>query len=144
MWLEDIFKGGTEGIFTGIAKLVGTVITDPTQKAQIEAGLVKLRTEHDERMEGLFAADRDSARKREMEVKDWTPSVLSWTVLAFWGLGNYFVFTHALPAGSETLIARVLGTIDMAVGLVLGYYFGSSAGSASKSDTIDHLVGKAS
>lgn len=142
MWLEDIFKGGTEGIFSGIAKVISTVVTDPTEKAKLQAELATLQATHEEKMQQMFASDRDSARKREMEVKDWTPSVLSWTVLAFWGLGNYFVFTHALPVGSETLIARVLGTIDMAVGLVLGYYFGSSAGSASKSDTIDRLASK--
>jgi hypothetical protein len=129
-------------LFSGIADIISKVVTDPTEKAKLQAELAEMQVKHEETMQTLAASDRDSARKREMEVKDWTPSVLSWTVLAFWGLGNYFVFTHALPAGSETLIARVLGTIDMAVGLVLGYYFGSSAGSASKSDTIDHLVGK--
>lgn len=123
-------------LFTGVAEIIGKVVTDPTEKAKLEAELAKLQIEHQEKLEQLAASDRDSARKREMEVKDWTPSLLGWTVLFFWGAGNYYVFTHALPAGSETLIARVLGTIDMSVGLVLGYYFGSSAGSSTKTDII--------
>jgi len=35
---------------------------------------------------------------------------------------------------------RSLGTIDMALGLVLGYYFGSSAGSDKKNELIRKLT----
>lgn len=136
--LANILGGN---LFSGIADIIGKVVTDPTEKAKLQAELAKLQVTHEEKMQELAASDRNSARQREMAVKDWTPSLLGWMVLIFWGLGNYFVFTHALPVGSETLVARVLGTIDMAVGLVLGYYFGSSAGSASKTDTINHMLG---
>ena len=142
MWLEEIFKGGAEGIFKGVADVVSKFVTDPTEKAKIEAELAKLQVTHVEQMEQMALSDRQSARQREMAVKDWTPSILAWTVILFWGAGNYYIFTHPLPVGSETLVARVLGTVDMAVGLILGYYYGSSAGSASKTETINTLIGK--
>jgi hypothetical protein len=130
-------------LFTGAAEIIGKFVTDPTKLMEAQAELTKLQANTEMKLAELAVQDRNSARQREMAVKDWTPSLLGWTVLAFWGLGNYYVFTHALPVGSETLIARVLGTIDMAVGLVLGYYFGSSAGSSAKSDTINsYLSGK--
>jgi hypothetical protein len=43
-----------------------------------------------------------------------------------------FLLTHVIDGTMRELIARVLGTLDSALMLVLSYYFGSSAGSAEK------------
>ncbi len=45
MWLEDVFKGGTEGIFTGVAKVIGTMKADPLEvlKVQQAVGMAELQ-----------------------------------------------------------------------------------------------------
>lgn len=80
--------------------------------------------------------DRASARAREQALRDWAPSALALAFVAgFFGI-QYFVFNYPLPDGSEMVIARVLGTMDAAVVMILSYYFGSSRGSARKDEMI--------
>jgi hypothetical protein len=45
--------------------------------------------------------------------------------------------SHIVPQEMREIVLRSMGTLDMALGLVLGYYFGSSAGSARKDMVID-------
>lgn len=72
--------------------------------------------------------------------KDWTPTLIAVMLFLIFAGANFFVFTHELPKGSETLIARVLGTIDSALGIVLAYYFVSSSQSEAKTETIAKMV----
>ncbi len=80
----------------------------------------------------LEIADKASARAREMEVKDHTPSVLATVVTVAYGFIQYYLLTHIIAAEMREIIMRTLGTLDMALGMVLGYYFGSSLGSRIK------------
>ncbi len=41
---------------------------------------------------------------------------------------------HVVPADSRPFVERGFGMLDMAVGLVLNYYFGSSIGSKRKTE----------
>ena len=36
MWLEEIFKGGTEGIFAGIKGIIGTIKADPLEVMKLQ------------------------------------------------------------------------------------------------------------
>jgi len=82
----------------------------------------------------VHANDRDSARKRQMIVKDKTPAVLAVLTLAsFFGYIGVVTF---LPSG---VIDGRMDFINLAVGWlggsatsVVAYYFGSSAGSRGK------------
>lgn len=103
--------------------------------------------EHVEELERLTMSDRDSARKREMVVLDWTPRILAYGVVAAWVCINGFLLKHSmnggsLPADMATIIMRVLGTLDAALTFVLGYYFGSSSGSARKDELLQQSVPK--
>lgn len=81
------------------------------------------------------AQDRDSARSREVQIatnantpllnKSVTP-VLAMGVVCIWGIIQWFMFTHIIAPEMRELIARVLGTLDGALMLVLSYYFGAS------------------
>jgi hypothetical protein len=55
-------------------------------------------------------------------------------VIVGWFLIQWFLLTRLVPAENREIVIRGLGTLDLAVGLVLGYYFGSSAGSARKDE----------
>lgn len=121
-------------LFTGVSDIIGKFVTDPTKLAEINAELAALSETTHIKLAELAVSDRTNARQREMTVRDWTPSILAWCIVVIFAASQWYVFTHALPLGSETLVARVLGTMDMALGLVLGYYFGSSASSEKKTE----------
>ena len=83
----------------------------------------------------INAGDRDSARTREIQAHDsWTPRVLAAIVVVSVLVGEGYAMTHTMPVGAEMLVGRVLGTLDAALMCVLYYYFGSSAGSAVKTN----------
>ena len=92
---------------------------------------------HVEELEKIAANDRASARDREVKSGDkLTPRVLATIVVAAWVATQTVLLFHIVDASMRELIARVLGTLDSALILVLGYYFGSSAGSAEKNNLI--------
>ncbi|MBW4472603.1 MAG: glycoside hydrolase family protein [Stenomitos rutilans HA7619-LM2] len=102
-------------------------------------------------------ADRASARSREVEItkatgkKDWYPSVLgTFVILAFTVLLSALIFhppkligkddaNYASYQTQQSLINILIGALTAGFSTVLGYYFGSSAGSRNKDDTIASL-----
>ena len=71
-----------------------------------------------------------------MKTRDWMPKVLAGTVVLGWLVVQGFLMRWEVPAGTREMVLRMLGTLDGAVMLVLGYYFGSSAGSDRKTEII--------
>lgn len=95
---------------------------------------------HHEELERMAASDRASAREREVKTGDsWTPRLLAALVVVGWLTVQYFLLTNVIDATMRELVARVLGTLDGALMLVLAYYFGSSAGSAAKNEMLARL-----
>lgn len=93
----------------------------------------KAMKELDLKVEQLHAADRDSARQREIKTGDSvTPRVIASLVIAGWFMIQWYLLEHVIQQEMREIIMRTLGTLDMALGMVLGYYFGSSAGSKEK------------
>ncbi len=109
---------------------------EQTFKLQAE----QLGFQHVEQMEHIAAEDRASARAREIAVKDKTPMILAFSINAgFFTLLGLLIF-HAVPMESKDVVialAGVLGTMAVATN---NYYFGSSSGSAAKSNTISDIV----
>jgi len=122
--------GGT--LLGGVTDLVRAFKLSPEQQVQFEQKMAELEASMRLSLEKIAADDRDSARKREIATGDSTNRVLAYLIITVFGAAQYMVFTHSFPAEQMVMVARVLGTIDMALGLVLGYYFGSSAGSRIK------------
>jgi hypothetical protein len=83
----------------------------------------------------LDAADRDSARKRELEIatsaaapwysKMVTPA-LALGMFALWGAVNIMLLNSAVPDPMREIVIRMLGSLDAANMLILSYYFGNS------------------
>lgn len=91
--------------------------------------------QHGVDLEKLAEADRESARQRQVALKDYAPTVLGYIVVAVTGSLEAFVLLHGVPAAVDpVIVGRILGTLDAALTLVLSYYFGSSAGSDRKTE----------
>ena len=87
--------------------------------------------------EKLAVADRTSARQMQISTNSFVPPTLSIMIVVAWTAVQYFLLTHIIDPSMRELIARVLGTLDGALMLVLSFYFGSSSGSQAK-DTMIH------
>ena len=106
------------------------VKADPSQLErlkQIEADLIKDHRATDLKMAEIAAGDRDSARKREIAVKDWIPAAL-----ALGSLGSFVALLLVLFLGGlhqempPELAYTGITLLGSAVMAAMQYYFGSS------------------
>lgn len=130
-----------------IGKIFGIDAATQEQVAQAVAGaspedLLKLKQaeiEFQKRMAELevdlvriSAADRDSARQRQIQVKDVTLPILAMSVTGgFFGV-LMFMMVQEVPTSSKDVLNIMLGSLGTAWIQVMSYYFGSSQGSAKK------------
>jgi hypothetical protein len=87
-------------------------------------------------LEKITAADRADAREREMTIKDKIPAILAILItVGFFGVLTYMLLKPIPPTGHDAMLL-MLGSLSTAWAAVVGYYFGSSAGSAQKTDLL--------
>lgn len=92
-------------------------------------------------LERISAADRDSARQMQTTTKDWIPRVLAVGVtIGFFGIVGY-ILHYGLPASGGEALLMLIGTLGTAWTSVMGFYFGSSAGSQQKTDALTAALG---
>ena len=86
-----------------------------------------------EKMASLENADRDSARNREIQVKDRTPKILAYLITAgFFGMLAAMLF-KIIPTENRDILNIMLGALGSTFGAVTSYYYGSTRGSETKS-----------
>ncbi len=66
--------------------------------------------------------------------------LVSVVVLVIFGAVMVLIFVRAIPAGSDTIVNVLLGSLAAMATSVVSYWVGSSAGSARKDDRIAQLV----
>ncbi|MEM6851632.1 MAG: hypothetical protein AAF527_07890 [Pseudomonadota bacterium] len=87
-------------------------------------------------LERIAAGDRESARRRQAEMRDWTPSALGLSIIAgFFGIVGAMM-AGAVPPDAETEFSILLGALATMTAAVVNYFFGSSAGSARKNELL--------
>ena len=115
-------------LFTGVAEIVGKFVTDPTKAAELQAELAKLEAATKVQLEGLAVQDRNSARQREMAVKDGTPAILAYVITAgFFGILAWML-VRPIPEQGHDALMILLGSLGTAWVAIVSYYYGSSAG----------------
>ncbi len=87
-----------------------------------------------EALEAIAAGDRASARDREIKTGDWTPKVLGIAItIGFFGLLSWLLNKEP-PEKSRDILNIMMGSLGSAWIGVVSYYFGSSVGSARKTE----------
>jgi len=135
-----------KGIFDIGGKILDRVIPDPKVKAEAQAKLLELQQngelkleEFDVKREEIAAGDRDSARQREIQVKDKTPAILAALItVGFFAILGYML-VEGMPESGKDALLIMLGALGSAWTGVVAYYFGSSAGSRDKDYTISSM-----
>ena len=93
-------------------------------------------------LEKIHAGDRDSARKLQTETKSNVPGFLAIGVtFGFFGI-LLFLLLEGVPATGGDALLVMLGALGAAWGSVISFYFGSSSGSAAKTEALSKLAGK--
>ena len=90
----------------------------------------------------IDASDRNSARQREVALKDRTPMILAGVVcLGFFGtlIG---LLLYGLPPRGQDAVLILLGALSAAFTAIVNYYYGASSGSKAKEQIIDQMAGK--
>lgn len=82
--------------------------------------------------ERIAAGDRASARNRQTQMDDMTPSVLGALIIGGFFLTLAVMVARRLPEGAETEFSIMLGALATMTAAVVNYFFGSSAGSKEK------------
>jgi len=132
-------------------KVLDKVIPDPLAKAEAQAKLAQIAKEGKLGELESHVKEMQSARDREIQIatSDKAPMLnkIVTPVLALGTVGLTFILFGVIifvdvDAESKDILVYVLGALTSAVTMVLGYYFGSSAGSKEKSQQLDEILDK--
>lgn len=120
---------------------LAAIKADPAKVLEFQKAIADAAVE----FERIAAADRASARQREVAAKDsWTPRVLSSVVVGgfFWVI--WMVLTGRVRDLTDPTMVGLVGTLigyaSAKADQVVSYYFGSSAGSERKNVLLDRLM----
>jgi len=143
--LKGIFSAGAEKIVNAVGDAFDKNFTNKEEK---EAAKLAITQEINRNMEALisqanelekaYLADTQNARAREADfVKstghiDYMQMAIGILVMGSFMVTVWFVATRPLPEGSEHLLINAMGILEGMVLAVVGYYYGSSAGSRIK------------
>jgi hypothetical protein len=130
-------------------KVLDKVLPDPNAKAEAQAKLMEMAQKGQLAELEFQAKEMASARDREVQIatsefaptlnKIVTPILALGTVALTFLLYAVIIFTD-VDEQSKDILIYVLGALTSAVTMVLGYYFGSSAGSKEKDSKIKELM----
>jgi hypothetical protein len=132
-------------------KVLDKVMPDPNAKAEAQAKLMEMAQRGELAQLESHVKEMQSARDREIQIatssaapmlnKIVTPVLALGTVALTFILYGIIIFTD-VDEQSKDILIYVLGALTSAMTMVLGYYFGSSAGSKEKSLQLDEIMDK--
>jgi hypothetical protein len=106
------------------------------QLQQLAVTAAQAQLTHEIEMAHVEAGDRADARSMGVATKDWVPKALAMAVTAgFFGI-LLMMTLRSLPDQNRDLVNVILGSLGTAWVSIIGYYFGTSAGSARKTELL--------
>jgi hypothetical protein len=109
---------------------------------EIETSFALAMKNADVELDRIAAGDTANARDREKSVRDGMNATLALTVtVGFFG-ALIFISLYELPAGSRDILNGIILSLNNGWMLILGYYFGSSAGSRQKNNMLEDALRK--
>jgi hypothetical protein len=130
-------------------KVLDKVMPNPEAKAEAQAKLMEMAQKGQLAELEAMGKEMQSARDREIQIatseaapllnKIVTPVLALGTVGLTFILFAVIIFVD-VDEQSKDILVYVLGALTSAVTMVLGYYFGSSAGSKEKDSKIKELI----
>ena len=135
--LSNVLLGHEEGSEDDLAKALSSATPEQLANVkQIDADFKVRMKELEIDLERISSGDRDSARKREVSVKDHTPKILAAGItLGFFGC-LFWMFVYGVPKNGNEALLLMLGALQTAFTGVIAYYFGSSSSSKAKDELI--------
>ncbi|MGO9314536.1 MAG: peptidoglycan DD-metalloendopeptidase family protein [Syntrophobacteraceae bacterium] len=147
--LGTVMGGPAGGVVGGlVAQLFGAdpakpddIMSKMNSDPQATTKLQDLQTKHQEGLDELnaYLADTHDARQREIDIvkatgkKDTNLYVLAWVIVAgFFVLTGILMFFGVKDPSSNAVVNLLFGGLVSGFATVLGYFFGSSKGSAEK------------
>lgn len=130
-------------------------LADPEKASALRIELAKIAAERDaaaaaSAQAALAAQLSDIANARAMSLElvqsgsriAWGAPVVSLVVLVTFGAVMAMALTRAPPANAEPVLNVLMGTLGAMATSVVGYWVGSSAGSARKDEHLANLAGR--
>ena len=114
----------TGGPIEAIKSLIDDDATiTPEEKSRLNAELIEMYKAEVE--------DRDSARKREVEITksgkvDWLFNITGLAGLSAFGIIIYAIISLEIPEGNKELFYHLIGIVEGVALSIYGYYFGTS------------------
>jgi len=106
------------------------------QLQQLAVTAAQAQLTHEIELARVDAEDRANARSMGIATKDWVPKALAMAVTAgFFGI-LLLMTLRSLPDENRDLMNVILGSLGTAWVSIIGYYFGTSAGSARKTELL--------
>jgi hypothetical protein len=132
-------------------KILDKVLPDPEAKARAQVALMEMAQKGQLAELEAQVKEMQSARDREVQIatSQYAPTLnkIVTPLLALGTVGLTFILFGVIifvdvDTDSKDILIYVLGALTSAVTMVLGYYFGSSAGSKDKSAQLDDILDK--
>ena len=160
---DKIFGGGAAVLVEKVGNVIDNVVTTKEEKMQLENEIKKAEQEFQVEMKKLSIEEQQqvyqdlaSARQRELTIQtSQYGTKLGKNTASFLALGTtiltfalfylvifYWTGKRDLQEGQKEVVIYILGVLSAIVTQIFSYYFGSSAGSAKKSEMIEQELKK--
>jgi hypothetical protein len=146
MFGEEILSA-IKGVGDTVINAIDQFTMSPEEKAAAKLAARQAAFDAQTKIWEMTVKDRDSARQREMAVRDNTPSILAFMVVGGFISVSFaqFVCLYVwpeikFPPEAWVLIGNVSGYMAAKSELALAYYFGASQGSDAKTKIMDRVM----
>lgn len=153
-FLTDLFAGGASKLVDSVGSTLDKVITTKSEKMQLENEIKKAEMDYQLELQKLSVEERkmmyqdlSSARTREEVIQQSEHATkLGKNIASYLALGAsilcfalFYILifkSEMLEGGKKDVVLYILGVLSALLTQIYSYYFGSSAGSAAKSQTL--------